>query len=41
MRAVLQRLLDRAEDFATRRCWMRAVFRLLQLKRALGLRFWR
>lgn len=36
---LLQFLLDRAEDFATRRRWVGLTFRILQLKRSLGLRY--
>jgi hypothetical protein len=36
---LLQLLLDRAEDFATRRRWYALTFRVLALKRALGLRY--
>ena len=34
-----QRLLDRAENFFARRQWVALTFRVLQLKRALGLRY--
>jgi hypothetical protein len=34
-----QATLDAAEDFAARRKWIGTTFRILQLKRALGLRY--
>lgn len=36
---LLQFILDRAEGFATRRRWVGLTFRILQLKRTMGLRF--
>lgn len=36
---LLQSILDRAEDFATRRHWYALTFQILALKRALGLRY--
>lgn len=36
---LLQFLLDKAEDFCDRRRWVGLTFRVLQIKRAMGLRY--
>lgn len=40
MKNLLQRLLDRAEDYCTRRYLVALTFHILSIKRALGLRYW-
>ena len=41
MKTLMQRMLDAAEDFTTRRRWVGLTFQILRIKQRLGLGVWR